>query len=240
MVRPAGREAGAGGRATDGGRVERSGERLQIFNVVARAGVPRVFGPLAGWLLRRHVSPDAVTVAGTLGVLIGAIGFGARGQLVIATVIVTLSAFTDLVDGTMARMSGRTGKFGAFLDSTMDRIADGAIFAAVAYWLGTQGRHLGAAAALICLVAGQVVSYAKARAEGLGMTANIGVAERAERLIIVGVGGLLAQLVWTYAIDVALWVLAVLSIVTIGQRIFVVHRQDRTASGDPETFRSVR
>lgn len=202
---------------------------MRIFNVVARGGIPRVFGPLSGWLLRRGVSPDAVTIVGTCGVLAGAILFGARGQLVIATIIVTLSAFTDLVDGTMARMSGRRGKFGAFLDSTMDRLADGAIFAAVAYWLAGQHRWSGEVAALICLTAGQIVSYAKARAEGLGMTANIGVAERAERLIIIGLGGLLGELVWKYALDVALWVLAVLSIITIGQRIATVYRQDQAA-----------
>jgi CDP-diacylglycerol---glycerol-3-phosphate 3-phosphatidyltransferase len=202
---------------------------VRIFNVVARGGIPRVFGPLSGWLLRRGVSPDAVTVVGTCGVLVGAIAFGARGQLVVATVIVTLSAFTDLVDGTMARMSGRRGKFGAFLDSTMDRVADGAIFGAVAYWLAGQHRWSAEVAALICLTAGQIVSYAKARAEGLGMTANIGVAERAERLIIIGLGGLFGELVWKYALDVALWILAVLSVITIGQRIATVYRQDRAA-----------
>jgi CDP-diacylglycerol--glycerol-3-phosphate 3-phosphatidyltransferase len=207
---------------------------VRIFNVVARGGIPRVFGPLSGWLLRRGVSPDAVTIVGTCGVLVGAIAFGARGQLVIATVIVTLSAFTDLVDGTMARMSGRRGKFGAFLDSTMDRVADGAIFGAVAYWLAGQHRWSGEIAALICLLAGQVVSYAKARAEGLGMTANIGVAERAERLIIIGLGGLFGELVWKYALDVSLWVLAVLSVITIGQRIATVYRQDQAAlSAEP-------
>jgi CDP-diacylglycerol--glycerol-3-phosphate 3-phosphatidyltransferase len=206
---------------------------VRIFNVSARAGIPRVFGPLSGWLLRRGVSPDAVTVVGTVGVLVGAIGFGARGQLVVATVIVTLSAFTDLVDGTMARMSGRRGRFGAFLDSTMDRVADGAIFGAVAYWLAGQHRWSGEVAALICLLSGQVVSYAKARAEGLGMTANVGVAERAERLIIIGLGGLFGELVWPYALDIALWILAVLSLITVGQRIVTVYRQDRAALGDP-------
>jgi CDP-diacylglycerol--glycerol-3-phosphate 3-phosphatidyltransferase len=213
---------------------------LKIFNVVARAGIPRVFGPTAGWLLRRHVTPDMVTVAGTVITLVGTIGFAARGQLLIATLIVIVGSFTDVIDGTMARMSGRTGKFGAFLDSTLDRVADGAIFASVGYWLLTQGRDVAAVAALICLVAGQVVSYAKARAEGLGMTANVGVAERAERLIIIGLGGLLAELVWKYTIDVALWILAVLSLITVGQRIVTVYRQDRAAVLGSEGSRSVR
>ncbi|GAA5188854.1 CDP-alcohol phosphatidyltransferase family protein [Rugosimonospora acidiphila] len=218
---------------------------MKLFNVVARAGVPRVLGPMAGWLLRRRVTPDMVTIIGTVATLVGTVGFAARGRLVLAAVFVIFGSLTDVIDGTMARMSGRKGKFGAFLDSTLDRVADGAIFASLAYWLLTQDRHAAAAASLICLVATQVVSYAKARAEGLGMTANVGVGERAERLIIIGVGGLLAELVWKYAMDVALWILVVLSLITVGQRIVTVYRQDRAAVAaererQPETTRSAR
>src|SRR5436305_10046008 len=201
----------------------------KILSGVARTATGRVFDPVARALLRARVSPDAVTVAGTVGVLVGAIGFGARGHLVAATVIVTLSTFTDLIDGSMARQSGRTGRFGAFLDSTMDRVADGAVFGAVAYWLGVTGRHSTLVACLICLVSGQIVSYAKARAEGLGMTADVGVAERFERLALIGLGGLAEGFGWRYGLDVALWLLAVLSVITIGQRIAVVYRQDRAA-----------
>lgn len=201
----------------------------KIFSVSGRAGLKRVFEPIARYLLKLGVTPNAVTVTGTIGVLIGAIGFGARGHLIIAVVIVTLCALTDMLDGTMARMRGRAGKFGAFLDSTLDRVADAAIFGSVAYWLLGQGRHEAVAAALICLATGQVVSYAKARAEGLGMTANVGIAERAERLVLVGLGGLLTGLGVTYAIDVALWILAVLSVITVGQRMATVYRQDRQA-----------
>jgi CDP-diacylglycerol--glycerol-3-phosphate 3-phosphatidyltransferase len=198
----------------------------KIFSVSVRAGIARAVDPVARALLRAGISPDAVTVIGTLGVLVGALGFATRGYLVIATIIVTLSAFTDLVDGSMARQRGSGRRFGAFLDSTMDRVADGAVFGSVAYWLGTQGRHWAAAAALICLVAGLIVSYAKARAEGLGLTANVGLAERAERLILLGVGGLVDGFGWRYGLDVALWLLAVLSVITVGQRIATVYRQD--------------
>jgi CDP-diacylglycerol---glycerol-3-phosphate 3-phosphatidyltransferase len=204
----------------------------KIFSVSVRAGIARVVDPVARALLRARVSPDAVTVVGTVGVLVGALGFGARGHFVAGTVIVTLSAFTDLIDGSMARQLRRGGRFGAFLDSTMDRVADGAIFASVAYWLGTQGRHWAAVAALICLVSGQIVSYAKARAEGLRMTANVGVAERAERLILLGLGGLAAGFGWRYGLDVALWLLAVLSLITVWQRIATVYRQDRAHRQD--------
>ena len=150
-----------------------------------------------------------MTVAGTVGVLVGALGFGARGHLVWGTVIVTACALTDVLDGTMARMRGDSGKFGALLDSSMDRIADGAVFGAVVYYLATQGDPYGGlAAALLCLVLGQVVSYVKARAESLGLNADVGIAERIERLLIVGVGGLLSGAGLAWGLPAALWVLA--------------------------------
>src|SRR2546429_7883351 len=191
----------------------------KILSGLGRAGMGRVFDPIARALLRAHISPDAVTVAGTVGVVAAAIWFGARGHLVAGAFVVTLFTFTDLVDGSMARQSGRTGRFGAFLDSTMDRVADGAVFGAVAYWLGTQGRHWAAAAALVCLVTGQIVSYATARAEGLGMTANVGVAERFERLLLVGLGGLVTGFGWKYGLGVGLWLLPGLSVITGGHRV---------------------
>ncbi|MEV7226099.1 phosphatidylinositol phosphate synthase [Polymorphospora sp. NPDC051019] len=201
----------------------------KIFQVTARAGMTRVIEPIARTLLRWGVTPNAVTVTGTAGVLVGALGFGARGHLVAGALIVTVFALTDLLDGTMARMRGGSTRFGAFLDSSMDRVADGAVFGAVAYWLATQGDHWGVVAALICLVGGGLVSYVKARAEGLGLTANVGIAERTERLIIVGVGGLLSGLVVPWGLTAALWFLAALSLFTAGQRIVHVYRQARLA-----------
>ncbi|MFG1739926.1 phosphatidylinositol phosphate synthase [Micromonospora chalcea] len=197
----------------------------KIFQVTARAGMTRVVEPIARTLLRAGVSPNAVTVTGTVGVLIGALGFGARGHLVAGALIVTVFALTDLLDGTMARMSGGSTRFGAFLDSSMDRVADSAVFGAVAYWLATQHDYSGVAAALICLAAGGLVSYVKARAEGLGMTCNVGIAERTERLLIVGVGGILTGMGVPLALEIALWLLAAVSIFTVGQRMAHVYRQ---------------
>lgn len=202
----------------------------KIFQVSARAGMTRVVEPIARRLLRLGVTPNAVTVAGTVGVLIGALGFGARGYLIPGALIVTFFALTDLLDGTMARMRGGATRFGAFLDSSMDRVADGAVFGAVTYWLATQGSRTGVAAALFCLVGGQLVSYVKARAEGLGMTCNVGIAERTERLIVVGIGGILAGFGLEWALPAALWLLAVLSFITVGQRIAHVRRQSLAAA----------
>ncbi|HEX8628036.1 MAG TPA: CDP-alcohol phosphatidyltransferase family protein [Catenuloplanes sp.] len=204
----------------------------KIFSVSARAVLATVVNPIARTLLRLGVSPNAVTLAGVTGVLVGALGFGARGHLIAGLVIVTLSALTDMLDGTMARMRGGASRFGALLDSTMDRIADGAVFGAVTFWLASQGDLAGAAAGLICLVAGQTVSYVKARAEGLGMTADVGIAERTERLVIVGVGGFISGINsdWDWGLPAALWILAALSLFTAGQRIVHVYRQDRAAT----------
>jgi CDP-diacylglycerol--glycerol-3-phosphate 3-phosphatidyltransferase len=199
----------------------------KIFQVSARAGLARFIEPIARRLLRAGVTPNAVTVTGTVGVLIGALGFGARGHLIVGALIVTVFALTDLLDGTMARLHGGATRFGAFLDSSMDRIADGAVFGAVAYWLGTRGDRSGLAAALICLVAGGLVSYVKARAEGLGMTCNVGIAERTERLLTVGVGGLLTGLGVDWGLPAALWLLAAVSVFTVGQRMTHVYHQAR-------------
>src|SRR5262249_51860461 len=111
--------------------------------------------------------------------------------------------------------------------STMDRVADGAVFGALAYWLAVTGQRASLVAALICLVTGQIVSYVKARAEGLGLSADGGIAGRFGRLVIIGFGRLPPGRGVPYALEVALWLLATLSVVTVGQRIWHVRRQDR-------------
>ncbi len=197
----------------------------KIFRVSARTALSSVVEPIARALLRMGISPNTVTVAGTLGVLIGAVGFAARGHLLIALVLVVVFALTDFLDGTMARMKGGSTRFGAFLDSSMDRVADAGIFGSIAYYLATEDDRWGMVAALLCLAVGQIVSYVKARAEGLGMTCNVGIAERPERLLSVGVGGLLTIIGLEWALPAALWILAVLSVITVGQRIAYVYKQ---------------
>jgi len=196
-----------------------------MLNVLARARISRVLDPIGAALARAGVSPDVVTVAGTVGVLIGSLGFVARGELLIGTLIVTISVLTDMLDGAIARARGTSSKWGAFLDSTMDRIADGAAFGSLAFWLAIEGRKSAAAAALLCLVAGVIVSYAKARAEGLGLRCDVGIAERSERLIIAGVGALLEIAGVPYGLEVVLWLLTALAVFTVGQRVHVVWQQ---------------
>jgi CDP-diacylglycerol---glycerol-3-phosphate 3-phosphatidyltransferase len=199
----------------------------KIFNTSARAVFSYVVNPVARFLLRLGVTPNAVTVAGTVGVLIGSY-LGALGHLFWGTWVVTASALTDALDGTMARMRGGSARFGALLDSSMDRIADAAVFGAVTFYLANQGNPYGGmVAALICLAAGQVVSYVKARAQSLNLDADVGIAERLERLIIVGIGGLLGSAGLDWGLPAALWFLAVLSIVTVFQRLIHASRSDK-------------
>ena len=197
-----------------------------MLNLRVRPALGRLVDPVAAALLRTGVSPDAVTVAGTLGVVLGALVFFPRGMMFTGTAVVFLFVLTDLLDGTMARMRGTSGKFGAWLDSTCDRIADAAIFGGLVLWFTGDGDSpTMAAVALFCLVAGSVVSYAKARAEGLGLRCDVGLAERAERLILVLAGTLLAGLGLDVALDVLLWVLAAASAITVVQRLVEVRRQ---------------
>lgn len=192
-----------------------------------RGALQRVLTPLATALLRVGVSPDAVTIAGTLVVVVTALWAFPTGHLFAGALVIGLFALTDSLDGVMARQSGRSGPWGAFLDSTLDRFGDGAIFAGLVLWfVGSGDDEVAAALALACLVLGSVVPYARARAEGLGMTASGGIAERADRLLVVLVAtaavGLGAPPV---VLTVVLALLAVASAVTVVQRMAKVHRQ---------------
>ncbi len=197
-----------------------------MLNLRVRPAVSGDVDPVAAALLRTGIGPDAVTIAGTTGVVVGALAFFPRGMFFTGTAVVFFFVLTDLLDGAMARKLGRSSRFGAWLDSTCDRVADAAIFSGLVLWFTGDGDdRLLAGVALFCLVAGSLVSYAKARAEGLGMTCDVGIAERAERLILVLLGTLLAGLGLDVALEVALWVLAAASAVTVVQRLVEVRRQ---------------
>jgi CDP-diacylglycerol---glycerol-3-phosphate 3-phosphatidyltransferase len=197
-----------------------------MLNLHARDAVARVFDPVGRALARRGVSPDVITVIGTLGVSAGALIFYPRGQFFVGTVVITIFVFNDLIDGALARASGKVSKWGAFFDSTLDRVADAAIFSGLVLWFAGDGDHLGMVAlCLYCLVSGALVSYARARAEGLGLRCDVGIAERAERLLLVLVTTGLDGLGVPYVQAVGLWTLAVLSTVTLGQRLAVVWQQ---------------
>jgi CDP-diacylglycerol---glycerol-3-phosphate 3-phosphatidyltransferase len=190
-----------------------------------RPAIGRLLAPVGGALARTPVTPNAVTITGTVGVCAGALALFPTGHLLAGTLVCAVFALADMLDGTLARAKGTTGRFGAFLDSTLDRVGDAAIFSGIAAWfvLGGHDRLL-AGVALFCLVAGGLVSYAKARAEGLGLRCDVGIAERSERLVIALVATGLAGLGVPYVLSVGLWVLAAASTVTLGQRVIAVRR----------------
>lgn len=198
-----------------------------MLNRHARTFFTSLFTPLARWLLRIGVTADAVTIVGTLGVIAGALVFYPMGQLWWGTLFITAFIFSDVLDGIMARLSNSGGLWGNFLDSTLDRLADGALFAGVAIWFFTGGNNYPIAiAALTCLVLGMVVSYVRAKAESLGFDANVGIAERAERLVsVLVVTGLTGLGLPPVVLLVTLTVLAAASLVTVLQRMLTVRRQ---------------
>jgi len=193
-----------------------------------------VWAPLGDLLLRMGVSPNAVTLVGTLGVCAGALVCFPQGWLFAGVLVITAFVFSDMIDGYMARTSGQITVFGAFLDSTLDRIGDAAIFGGLAmYYVGPGDSEWKAALAIYCLTMGSVTSYARARAESLGMQAKVGIAERSDRLVsILAMTGLadLFRLLGAgdgvmWLIPITLAVLAVASTITVVQRILVVRQQ---------------
>jgi CDP-diacylglycerol--glycerol-3-phosphate 3-phosphatidyltransferase len=204
-----------------------------------RAFWTRIFSPVARLFLRWGISPDAVTLVGTIGVCAGALVFFPGGHFLVGVLVVTAFVFSDMVDGHMARLSGRTSSWGAFLDSTLDRFGDAAIFGGlVLYYTGPGDSEPLAALALYCLVMGSVTSYARARAESLGMDAKGGIAERSDRLVAILVMTGLADIFHLVLdsrkplvlIPVTLALLAVASTITVVQRIVRVRSQARATA----------
>lgn len=198
-----------------------------LNNQGARRVAAVVIEPPARLLLRMHISPDAVTVTGTILVVATALICFPNGWLVAGSIIIGVLAISDLLDGTMARLSNSSGPWGNFLDATLDRLADGAILAGLIMWGALSGDTWLVAGAAFALVMGQVTSYAKARAEAVGAHANVGIAERAERLFVILLATLLAGVGVPWVLPAALWILGILGLVTVIQRIVTVRRQLR-------------
>jgi CDP-diacylglycerol--glycerol-3-phosphate 3-phosphatidyltransferase len=203
-----------------------------MLNFFARASISRATDPIGAWLVRAGLSPNAMTVIGTAGAVGGSVWLFPTGHLLAGTFVVWGFVMLDLLDGAMARAKGSPSKLGGVLDSVCDRIADGALMSGLAWYaFGVADDRPLAAAALIGLVLGQVIPYIKARAEASGLSGEGGLVERAERLIIALVGAGLAGMGVPYALDVALWLLVALSLITVAQRMIAVWR----SAGRPET-----
>lgn len=199
---------------------------------VLRPFFTRLLTPVSQWLARTPVTPNMVTVVGTLGVSAGALALFPTGHLLAGVIVCTVFVFADMLDGTLARIKGSSGAWGAFLDSTLDRIADAAVFVGLAaYFVNGGNSRLMAGVATYCLVTGSLVSYAKARAQSLGVNCDVGIAERTERLLIALVAAGLAGLGVPYVLPAGLWILAVLTTITLGQRVWAVREGTAAAAG---------
>jgi len=187
---------------------------------------------LDGWiqaalpfLFRRPVNPNLLTVTGALVSLVAALAF-ARGAFLAAGILVLAGGFFDLIDGVVARHHGISTRFGAFLDSTLDRLVDMVLLLGIAMYFAQTGRPGGVLLAGTALVSTVLVSYSKACAERFVPPVTVGVLERGERVGILAAGGIFGLLV------PALWVVAIGSTITVIQRFVHVHREMQRIDAD--------
>jgi CDP-diacylglycerol---glycerol-3-phosphate 3-phosphatidyltransferase len=197
---------------------------VSMLQASLRAPVTKIITPLCRALLRIGISANAMTVIGSLGTFVASIYFFAHGKFFVGTIVITLVVLTDLLDGTLARLSPRgASAWGALLDSTLDRLGDSVILGSLLYWLIAQSDLL-VPIVLVALISGGLVSYVKARAESLNISCNGGLAERTERLIVLLVATGLHGLGVSYILAIGLWILAIVSTITVAQRLLIVYR----------------
>src|SRR6476620_9101220 len=206
--------------------------------LMTRAAYEKLSRPVAKAALRAGFTPDSITFLGTAGSVLGALTLFPIGQLWWGGVVVWFFVLADMLDGAMARQRGGGTRFGAVLDATCDRIADGAVFCGLLWWAAFGLRSTSLVVALMsCLGTSQVISYVKARAEASGLSGEGGLIERPERLVIVLTGAGLSGVSFLHVpwlLHVAAWLLAVASVITLGQRVHTV----RTSPGAMEPMQN--
>ncbi|WP_454924582.1 phosphatidylinositol phosphate synthase [Actinomyces gerencseriae] len=192
-------------------------------------------------MARAGITPNMLTVAGTVASVSVAVATLPRGHFIAGPPLLAVVLVGDSFDGVLARATGRTSVFGAFLDSTLDRLADGAVFASLAAWAALTMtsdsvalRTVTVVLALVCVVLAATVPYARARAESIGATASVGIAERTDRLVVALVATFAVGLgAPQWVLSAALGYVALASFITVLQRIVAVRHQmtDRAAAG---------
>ncbi|MGZ8512520.1 MAG: CDP-alcohol phosphatidyltransferase family protein [Candidatus Limnocylindria bacterium] len=189
--------------------------------------------PIVGLAMALHITPNTITVFGVLVTFLAS-GFVAAGWLLVGAAILTAGSLLDAVDGALARAQGGGTAFGSFLDSTLDRVGEAILYIGVAGWfLFTYEEPAWPVLLTLAALSGSfLVSYSRARAEGIGLSATVGLAPRTERLVLVIVGIAIAGLGFDFGLIGALAIIAVLTTATVMQRIWHVWRQSQAISHD--------
>lgn len=198
------------------------------LTAAAQAGYKATTKPLIAWLIRAGVRPNTLTSVGAAVVIASSVALG-LGSIRAGAALLLLSGLIDTLDGDVARATGKTTKFGAFYDSTLDRVGDGATFIGIAaYFLTDPAIRFPVAGAIICMVAvlsSLLVSYARARAEGLGLDCKVGLVQRAERILLIGVPALFVGAGPNgYVLQAIVALLTLGSVITVVQRFMYVYR----------------
>ena len=185
-------------------------------------------------LTRTRVTPNALTATGVLlcGVASVLVLFESRNEILfywLAAAVFVVGSLLDILDGALARAGGKTTPFGAFLDSTTDRVSEGFMLTAIAYLLATQGRSVFVAVAVAAVAGSFLVSYTRAKAEAIGLRGDVGIGSRAERVVVITAGLVLAP--WG-VLPWALVLLACTAWITVGQRVLHVRKQLMEASSE--------
>lgn len=201
-----------------------------------KKGALRVIEPAISLLARNNVSPNTITTVGTLLTVAAGVVY-ATGHIMTAGWIMAVTAFFDVVDGEVARRTGRSTVFGAFYDSSLDRVADGALMAGLTVFYATNPIHQNLYMMVVCLcgiIGTFLVSYTRARAESLGIDAKVGVMQRPERIVLLSAPQALFGLFWNGWVLIGIIVLlTVTAWITAVQRIAFVHRNTRHADNKP-------
>jgi CDP-diacylglycerol---glycerol-3-phosphate 3-phosphatidyltransferase len=201
-----------------------------------KKGALRVIEPAISLLARNNVSPNTITTVGTLLTVAAGVVY-ATGHIMTAGWIMAVTAFFDVVDGEVARRTGRSTVFGAFYDSSLDRVADGALMAGLTVFYATNPIHHNLYMMVVCLcgiIGTFLVSYTRARAESLGIDAKVGVMQRPERIVLLSAPQALFGLFWNGWVLIGIIILlTVTAWITAVQRIAFVYRNTRHADNKP-------
>lgn len=215
---------------------------MQILPDWLKNGYLRLMEPLADWLVRRRVHPNTITIVGTLFMVAGGVLYG-TGHIMSGGWLLGLTALTDVLDGMVARRGNSTSVFGAFLDSSLDRVADGAVLGGLAVFYALNPVHHSVPMVVVCLagiIGAFMTSYTRARAESLGLDAKVGMLQRPERVVLLSAPQALFGLTlngWILAIIIN--ILTITAWITVVQRVKYVYDKTRPAPipdpGDEDT-----